>query len=230
MRLRSRGKTQSGGGGLNIHEDGLVLYLDAGITDSYGGSGNTWEDISPAASNDFTWDTAPSHTSGSAGYFDLTGATDDKGSSGTTGMSTGSSAFTVETWYRPDVINIWQSLWWMGTNSDDDGLFLGINDAGNPYVEFAGGGAVVGSGLTAATWYCIQVTFDGSNVDLFVNNSADGGTPQAMTTAFGTFEVGFNPIYTTDRADGRLAAIMVYDDELTSGERSTNYTEFTSRY
>ena len=38
--------TDLGFAGTSIITDGLILHLDAGNTDSYSGSGNTWSDIS----------------------------------------------------------------------------------------------------------------------------------------------------------------------------------------
>ena len=35
----------------NVVTDGLVMYLDAGIANSYPGSGTTWTDISGAGNN-----------------------------------------------------------------------------------------------------------------------------------------------------------------------------------
>lgn len=220
-------KPPSSGDTINIHEDGLVCYVDAGIASSYGGSGTTWTDIS-TESNDHTWDTAPSHTSGSAGYFEVTGAEDTTG--GTTNFSTGASAWTYEMWFRPDVVDNWQGLFSVGTNSADDGFVVGINPTGNVYVEKPGDDTITSSStLTATTWYSVCLTYNGTTVELFINNTSEGTDAQTLTITFGTCELA-NAFIFGDSFDGRLAAFIAYNDELTSTERGTNYTEFTSRY
>jgi hypothetical protein len=56
---------------LPVIKDGLQLYLDAGNTSSYPGSGNTWYDLS-GNNRHFTLNT-PSFTSGSIPYFSTLG-------------------------------------------------------------------------------------------------------------------------------------------------------------
>jgi hypothetical protein len=59
--------------GPRIVTDGLVLYLDAGNTKSYPGSGNTWYDLSGNNRNG-SWVSSPSFTSsGSLSYFSTLG-------------------------------------------------------------------------------------------------------------------------------------------------------------
>lgn len=218
--------------GLDIHEEGLVCYVDAGLTDSYSGSGLTWTDLSPE-SNDHTWDsTAPSHTSGTSGYFDFTQAATDETAGGTTNLSTGAGSWTIEAWFYTDSITAWQSIWWIGTNATTggaQGMYLGITDGGAIFIETAAGTTIFGSTLTASTWYSAVVTYNGSTIELFLDNSSEGTASATLNITFGTFVIGQDSIY-SDRLDGRLAAIIVYDDLLTSGERGTNYTEHTSRY
>ena len=225
-------KPPAAGGGLDIHEDGLVCYVDAGDSGSYSGSGLTWTDLSDE-SNDHTWDSsAPSHTSGTAGYFELTQAATDDTTSSQTNFSTGAGAWSVECWFYTDSTSTWQGLWFLGTNGTSggaQGVYLGINDGGALYVETSDGTQLVGSTLTASTWYSAVVTYDGTNIELFWDNSSEGTVAEAFNITFGDFIIGQNVVY-SERLDGRIAAVIVYDDELTSGERGTNYTEFTSRY
>lgn len=52
----------------SIVQNGLALWLDAGISSSYPGTGTTWYDISGNGRN-FNWVSSPSYTSGSLPYF-----------------------------------------------------------------------------------------------------------------------------------------------------------------
>lgn len=229
--IGNRAKTPAAGGGLDIHEDGLVCYVDAGITDSYGGSGLTWTDLS-TESNDHTWDTtAPSHTSGSAGYFDLTQAATDDTSGGTTNLSAGAGTWTVECWFNTDDAAAYQAMWWLGlNNAGPEGLFLGLDGAGALYVETSDSTQLFGGNLSASTWYSAVVTYDGTNLELFTNNVSDGTLTEAMNLTFGTASIGWDGGRYGDRFNGKIAALIVYNDVLSASERGTNYTEFTSRY
>lgn len=55
-----------------ILTNGLSLYLDAGDTLSYPGTGTTWYDLS-GNNRTFTWATSPSFTSGTVPYFNMSG-------------------------------------------------------------------------------------------------------------------------------------------------------------
>lgn len=218
-----------GGGGLDIHEDGLVCFVEAS---EYGGSGLTWNDQS-TQSNDHTWDTtAPSHTSGTSGYFDFTAAATDDTSGGSTNFSTGSGAWSIECWFYADVVNVFQTIWWIGTNGTTggaQGLWLSIDNGGSLLVETASGAQIYGPSMSATTWYSVLVTYDGTTLEIFVDNVSQTTSAQSLNITFGTVVIGQDAVY-GDRFDGRIAAFIAYDDELTSGERGTNYTEHTSRY
>lgn len=58
---------------LPVPTQSLEIYLDARTTlGSYSGSGTLWSDISGKSRN-FSWDSAPSYTSGSSAYFSTNG-------------------------------------------------------------------------------------------------------------------------------------------------------------
>lgn len=58
-----------------IVKDGLVLHLDAGIADSYPGSGTTWFDLSPSEIN-ATLTNGPTYTTLNGGAIDFDGIDD----------------------------------------------------------------------------------------------------------------------------------------------------------
>lgn len=216
----------AGGGGLDIHDEQLVCYVDAGDSGSYGGSGTTWTDLSTEG-NDHTWDTAPTHTSGASGYFNVTPGQDTTGT--TTNFSTGASTWTVEVWAYFDTLSGFQGLWWLGNNSSNEGLWCG-HDGSLIYVETSNGTQIYSSGISTATWYSIVVTYDGTNIEIFENNVSQVSSAWTANVTFGDFRLCTSNAAFNDTFDGRIAAAIVYSDELTSGERGTNYTEFTSRY
>ena len=54
--------------------NGLVLYLDAGDTNSYGGSGSTWTDLSGGGKNHSIGSNASWVSAGDASYFNVSGS------------------------------------------------------------------------------------------------------------------------------------------------------------
>ena len=81
----------------NIIDDGLVLYLDAGNSASYSGSGTTWTDLS-GNDNNFTLYNTPTFSS-SGGYINFDGTNQYARSSSTLDLSPYNSV-TVEICFR----------------------------------------------------------------------------------------------------------------------------------
>ena len=83
------GSTVVGG----IITDGLVLYVDAGNTDSYPGSGTTWTDIS-TNSNNGTLTNGPTFDSGDGGSIVFDGTDDYVDFGNILNIGTGDASFT----------------------------------------------------------------------------------------------------------------------------------------
>jgi len=84
-----------------IVKENLVLHLDAGDSDSYGGSGTTWTDL--AGSNDATLTNGPVYSSAGGGSFALDGTNDYGAISSHSSFQFGSNTdYTLEIWFRFD--------------------------------------------------------------------------------------------------------------------------------
>jgi hypothetical protein len=81
----------------------LSLYLSAHNPNSYGGSGNTWTDLSTNA-NHGTLTNGPVYSSDNGGYIDFDGVNDFVTDDTTSGspFNFGTGAFTTEYWVRYD--------------------------------------------------------------------------------------------------------------------------------
>ena len=78
----------------------LILNLDASDSSSYSGSGTTWNDLS-GQNNDMTLTSAPSHTSGSGGYFQFDGV-NDTASVSLSDFNGGHNPISIEMWVNID--------------------------------------------------------------------------------------------------------------------------------
>lgn len=81
-----------------IVQSGLVLNLDAGVSDSYPGSGTTWSDLSGNANNG-TLTNGPTYNSANGGSIVFDGV-DDYGNFGTV-FGNGFGSITVTSWIKP---------------------------------------------------------------------------------------------------------------------------------
>lgn len=231
MLLGRRKRAPASGGGLAIHDEELVCYVDAGIASSYGGTGTTWTDLS-SQGNNHTWNVAPAHTSGSAGYFTcLTSSPGPHNTTGlTTGFSTAAATWSVDIRFYLASVGPWTGMWWLGTNSTNQGLWLGVNDGSQLYIETSNGTQILGGAMTASTWYSVHVEYTGTNLVIFVNNTQQANTAFTLNLTLGDFRVATSNADFNDLYGGRIAGVIVYGDVLTPAERLINYNEFTSRY
>ena len=179
--------------------DNELFRLDAGDTDSYGGSGNTWTDLS-SAGNDFTlsgftWD--------SNGYFTLDGSSD---------FYKINIANTVSTLYMvlqtPDT----QAIMWSDGPNENGSEYIGAYRSGNVlYHANAGSPTTYVNDSTSTSLYADLihasnvrlVTFTGLTLSGFNQNYLYGGS---VYDSF-VFNMG-----------GKLLAAGGFSDILTSAE------------
>jgi len=130
-------------------------------------------------------------------------------------------AFSVALWMKPDLSGGGLS----GVAGKDMGRFsLAYLNSTSRLFWFIGAGAnSVSQDVTADEWNHVVATFDGSTMNLYVND----GTPDSKTSSFasidtgGDLDIGF--IETLGHFEGRLADVKFYDRALSASEVSTQY-------
>lgn len=222
----------------NIVIDGLVLYLDAGNTASYPGSGTTWTDLSGSGNNG-TLINGPTYNSSNNGsiVFD---STDDYVlvNSNTSSLPYGSSARTVSIWFYTNS-STWadnvNSLFFYGTGSP--GQAFGIDFSSLPNIEFfSWGGApsndiTFGSRYAQVGWKNITLTYDGATTLLIYENASLTQTltfPSSRNTAVSDVYIGSYLV--SSHYDGRIANVAMYNRALTSTEIRQNFNALNSRF
>ena len=140
----------------DIVQNGLKVWLDAGISESYSGSGTTWYDISgnnyDAALSGPAWD--------SSGYFVFDGSTDkaEIGSFPYTNFST-SGGGTIEIWYKM-------------RGTANNGMLIDCCDP-------AGGG----SPYTERDYFSIRTNWGGGDTAAYFKNNSDSFSDLSFTSA-----------------------------------------------
>ena len=107
--------------------DGLYLFLDAGDSDSYSGSGTTWSDLT-SNDLDFTLINGTLYSSGFDGNFVFDGG-NDKAEISSGWTSFGADPFTIEAWFRVHTTAIAEAI--VSTQGGGNGTFqLAQNNSG----------------------------------------------------------------------------------------------------
>ena len=206
----------------SVIRDGLVCYLDAGNSESYGGSGSTWYDLSGNGNNGNlnSVDWLPANggifqTNGSsASFIDI--PSPNLTSSNYTVI--GAARYTgLGGNNRERMINAKNNNWLMG-------------HWGNSVMNYYALGWVssVGTGGTDNNWRIYSATGKGTyglyeNGILNVSNTNGTEGPNGLTIG----KIGYT---TSEFSNGQVGFVLVYNRILTNQEILQNYQVFRSRY
>lgn len=227
--------------------DGMVLWLDAGDTDSYPGTGTVWTDLTdPANSGTLVGTITYSSDAGGALVFpnpNTSTATSYVRMNRVTEFQP-TAAITVEQWLYPDD---WtpaagqQSI----SCTEGGGYAISLRNNGIDFIVSAGGSYRVGelsdaSGLSG--WNHIVATFDGRYARMYVNGVladivTDVGSTVSITynATNGLFigaEAGGNATTpnTIQSYEGKIGTTAIYNRALTPTEILKNYNSDRSRF
>ena len=215
--------------------DGLYLFLDAGDSDSYPGSGNTWFDLT-SNDLDFTRYNGTAYNSGFDGHFVFDGSNDYfEISSGWT--SFGTDPFTIEVWFRVHTTSQAEAI--IGTQGGGNGTFqIAPNTSGQmgyTASPTSNSGTTVSSSETALNvWKQMVFVREGTGTDqfkIYVNGSLNTTSTMSVDhVSTAQLRIGRNRnggAY----FDGDIAIIRIYKNKaLNATEVLGNYNNNRSRY
>jgi hypothetical protein len=214
--------------GPDLREDGLVLYLDAGNTKSYPGSGTTWTDLSGNGNNG-TLVNGPTYSNGSI-VFD---ASNEKV---TTSITTFGNNTTWEAWVnRNSFVNDYNMF--MGRQLP----YFGLQSSRIIFSNTIGGSqkTLYSTGFTPADdiWYYLTFTteYDGANtipkiyINGVLNNS--GSFAGAQSDSIGSFTIGEGRSTTAWYPfNGRVSNVKIYNKTLSINEIQQNFNALRGRF
>ena len=225
--------------GPNVVEDGLVLALDAGNTQSYLGSGTTWTDLS-GKGNTGTLTGGPTFDNGNGGSIVFDGSDDYITFSSSSSFGFGTGDFTVELFIRPDVVPSTHMGLCASLNTGTPvGFYFGADSLG--YISFSfndvSTSAINGNSTdikwAANVWQHIVLRRESGDVMIFLDGSQIG-TTKTNTADLGTsdsFIIG--RIFTNISMyyfDGKISNLKLYSKALTTSEIEQNYNALKGRY
>jgi len=215
--------------GSSIVRNGLLMYLDAGIANSYPGSGTTWTDLSGNSLNG-TLTNGPTYSTAVGGniFFD---GTDDYIDIGTnvynmgirrhatftgwmTSLSAGGGAYLFSDWN-----GLGMTLRFNNTTSTDF------------YVYGNNRRVTVSYTFTPGTWYHITGVMDGDNMYTYINGLLGGSQTlgEDIGSSPSTLKIG-------PRGDGagmsnqRVGNALIYNRALSAAEVLQNYNANRRRF
>jgi formylglycine-generating enzyme required for sulfatase activity len=203
-----------------IVTDGLVLWLDAGITPSYPGSGSTWTDIS-GNKNNGTLVNGPTYSSTNGGILNFSGS-----NWVTIPLDLYTSNYTIFVIARytgsinkrviGSEVNNWLLGWWNGQT--------------NQY--FAEGWVSNPLGTAETSWICYAGTgnYTSDSWELYRNGVSIAGPNNAGTYGpQGGIRVG-GGAWTSENSASQVGVVLAYNRVLSSAEVLQNYNALKSRF
>ncbi len=208
-----------------IVTDGLVLWLDAGISPSYTGSGTTWTDLS-GNNNNGTLTNGPTYSSANGGAIVFDGVNDFAIAS--LPSVTSYNTFTYNVWvystnnsgYRT-IIDQGNDTWFFGTN-------LGELITYNPNLNS-------GYVININQWYNLGVTHViGGPILFYVNGNlvytSTNNSSNFSTSYFGIGAGVRSPTLADEFWSGNIAVAQIYNRALSAAEVLQNYNALKSRF
>ena len=213
-----------------------VLYLDAGNLSSYPGTGTVWTDL--IGGKVFNLINGVGYDPGNGGklYFFAPGAQYAECTTSLSSLST----WSVGVWHYYTGQNVGSSPCIVTEvypgNTGTINYALGSLNDDNPNLEtgfFTAGWnqTTAGYTLTANTWYYIVGTYNGNQINLYVNNNLVRTTNTA--TASISSNGGINLMKRWDNPefwDGYLSTVEIYDNALNQSQITTNWNNTKSRF
>ena len=226
--------------GAPIVDNTLMLWLDAGQTASYSGSGTTWTDLSPTPKN-YTLTAGPTYSSTTgAGVLTFNAASSQYATSAVTLFnSTTFNTYTMSLWVYPTSSgNLVQVDGQTAPNSGYHYSAIEISAAG--VIKFGQWTGALDSVIATSTqslnaWYNLVITYNGTTATAYINGTSVGSSAIAWSgpgasTFMALMAIDSTNMGTGAYASGNVGAFMVYNRALSLDEVTTNFNALRGRY
>jgi hypothetical protein len=223
--------------------NGLVLYLDAGNTKSYPGSGTTWTDLS-GNGNTGTLVNSPTFDSGNGGSLVFDGTSKYVGiASSSSSTQAGATSFSVEFWVKKAAQNT-NFLAGPYNNTTTIGWSVHWNRVSDELYFYAGDGTLRYNRYSLPwtnSWFNIVAVFDGAlptateRARFFINsqqmtaNLNSNGMYTSVPATMPAFLIG-NLVGYPEQTTGNVALAKIYNRALSATEILQNFSALRGRF
>lgn len=222
-----------------VSDNTLSLWLDAGNSSSYSGSGSTWTDLS-GNSNNATLVNSPTFNSANQGSIEFNGTNYGVVNNPSSNLILGTSDFTLSWWQLASTNNpntrlfgninnsSWSANNWVVTQN-----FSAANTIGY-YANNSNLYPVLSATTIPQTWQNIVVSRSGNTWSIYLNNVLISSSSSSFSVDGGLskpFYIGTSGWITSDGYwNGKIANITLYRKALSSTERLQNYNAIAGRF
>jgi hypothetical protein len=212
-----------------IPTSGLTLYVDAGRTSSYSGSGNQWNDLS-VNNNTGTLQNSPTYSSSNGGILTFNGSNQYTTFSSPSNIPIGNSNYTISVWFNTASLGINAFVGWGNFGVTNQVTALRLSATG--FIHYWWGNDLsVNTALSINTWYNVVARFDGTNRQIWLNNVLIGGdtpgsshnVPNANNLTIGTTNVN-------EYFNGKISNVLIYNRAISDSEIAELYNDFLYRF
>jgi hypothetical protein len=213
---------------------GMVLYLDAGLTSSYPGSGATWYDLS-GNGNHGTINGGATYSPLQGGVIGFDGVNDYVSFGTVSNIPIGNDNYTI-------------SIWFNTSSSDTTGGFFGWGNYGttnqvNAFRLLANGQGFVNywwandqeffTTVNENTWYNVIAKFDGTNREIWLNGNLVGSvapSPGHDVPNANNLTIGLTAPFLNEYFPGKIGQVVFYKRGTTDQEIQAIYNSGVDRF
>lgn len=212
---------------------GMVLYLDAGLTSSYPGSGSTWYDLS-GNGNHGTINGGATYSSSQGGVLGFDGVNDYVSFNTVSNIPIGNDNYTI-------------SIWFNTTSSNTTGGFFGWGNYGstnqvNAFRLLANGQGFVNywwandqdfyTTVNSNTWYNVIAKFDGVNREIWLNGNLVGSQASSGHNVpnADNLTIGLTAPFLNEYFPGKIGQVVFYKRGATNAEIQAIYNSGVGRF
>jgi len=222
--------------------NGLVLWLDAGVSDSYPAGGTVWKDL--AGSNNGTLTNGPTFSSANGGSIVFDGS-NDYATLGTPSLLNGVQVpLTICMWAKANSFGTFNVLWSADKEVTGGGLYSMLRlDSGNlRYYTTNSSGEYQSNGSPNLTpsinvwnFYAVTVlgTLSSPTVTLYLNKSSQTYSYSTLSSSPNltvNFRIGTSERTNGEVWNGNISNAMWYNRALTPTEILQNYNAMKGRF
>jgi hypothetical protein len=212
-----------------IPTSGLSLYVDAGRTSSYSGSGNQWNDLS-VNNNTGTLQNSPTYSISNQGILTFNGSNQYTSFSSPSTIPIGNSNYTISVWFNASSLGQNGFVGWGNYGTTNQVTALRLSATGFVHYWW-GNDLTVSTALSINTWYNVVARFNGTNRQIWLNNVLiNGDTPGSSHNVPNANNLTIGTTNINEYFNGKISNVEIYNRAISDSEIAEIYNNFLYRF